>query len=365
MTDAMQESTVLAQLSKVEVALAEVKTAVEAQDIRRMDEAARSLAVQSQLGSRAVNHATRIKVLADLKLADVVDAGQAAGEIAGHGGGRNFKVRPSDVEPATLDELGIDRRRLGDARLLRDFLDVDEIEFDGERIVSWSELTKTARAAKAKDAYEERLANFKGETSGATWETRLGDFRDVLAELPDESVDAIVTDPPYPDEFMPLWSDLSKHAARVLKPRGVVIAYTGQIRLPEVLGRMSEHLVYGWSFCLELPGSQDRFTGANVFQGWKPILVYLKDKWPPHDWGTDVLTSPERSKADYEWEQHAAPVAELLERLVPADGLVVDPFLGVGTFGEATIATGRRFLGVELDEGRHKIACERLAEAAR
>jgi site-specific DNA-methyltransferase (adenine-specific) len=298
-------------------------------------------------------------------LAEVVDAGQAAGEIAGHGGGRNFKARPSGVEPATLDELGIDSRRLAEARALRDFLDVDEVEFDGERIVSWSELTKTARAAKAKDAYEERLANFKGETSGATWEARLGDFRDVLAELPDESVDAIVTDPPYPDEFMPLWSDLSKHAARVLKPRGVVIAYTGQIRLPEVLGRMSEHLVYGWSFCLELPGSQDRFTGANVFQGWKPVLVYLKDKWPPHDWGTDVLTSPERSKADYEWEQHAAPVAELLERLVPADGLIVDPFLGVGTFGEATIATGRRFLGVELDEGRHKIACERLAEAAR
>lgn len=363
MNEVTQESTVLAQLSKVEVALAEVKTAVEAQDIRRMAEAARSLAVQSQLGSRAVNHATRIKVLADIKLADVVDAGQAAGEIADKG--KPVNVRGSDIYPATLDELGIDRRRLAEARALRDFLDVDEIEFDGERIVSWSELAKSARAAKAKDDYEERLAKFKGETSGATWEARLGDFRDVLAELPDESVDAIVTDPPYPDEFMPLWSDLSKHAARVLKPRGVVIAYTGQIRLPEVLGRMSEHLVYGWSFCLELPGSQARFNASNIFQGWKPVLVYLKDKWPPHDWGTDVLTSPERSKADYEWEQHAAPVAELLERLVPADGLVVDPFLGVGTFGEATIATGRRFLGVELDEGRHKIACERLAEAAR
>jgi hypothetical protein len=41
-----------------------------------------------------------------------------------------------------------------------------------------------------------------------------GDFRERLGELPDDSVSLILTDPPYPNEALPLWSDLAKHAER-------------------------------------------------------------------------------------------------------------------------------------------------------
>ncbi|KKL23965.1 hypothetical protein LCGC14_2420110, partial [marine sediment metagenome] len=46
-----------------------------------------------------------------------------------------------------------------------------------------------------------------------------GDFREVLA-LPKNSVDFIFTDPPYDEESIPLYGDLAKLGARVLKPGG-------------------------------------------------------------------------------------------------------------------------------------------------
>lgn len=61
-----------------------------------------------------------------------------------------------------------------------------------------------------------------------------GDCRDVLRELPDASVDAIVTDPPYELGFMgKAWDasgiaynvDLWRHCWRVLKPGGHLVAF--------------------------------------------------------------------------------------------------------------------------------------------
>ena len=42
-----------------------------------------------------------------------------------------------------------------------------------------------------------------------------GDFRQLSEAIADNSVDAIVTDPPYPKEYLPLWADLAHVAARV------------------------------------------------------------------------------------------------------------------------------------------------------
>jgi site-specific DNA-methyltransferase (adenine-specific) len=192
------------------------------------------------------------------------------------------------------------------------------------------------------------------------WAARHGDFREVLGDLPDGSVDLIVTDPPYPKEDLPLWSDLAKVAARLLGPRGLLFAWSGQIFLPEVLQRVGEHLTYGWTFALLLPGSGSRIMGRHVMQAWKPVVAFSTGTWPSGEWGDDLLLSPERDKTEYEWQQHAAPARRLIERYSPPGGLVVDPFLGTGAFGVAAIETERRFLGVELDAKRYRSAVDRL-----
>lgn len=186
-----------------------------------------------------------------------------------------------------------------------------------------------------------------------------GDFRDRLESMEDGSVDLIVTDPPYPKEDLPLYSDLAKVAARLLGPRGIAFVWTGQIYLPEVIDRLSEHLRYGWTFALLLPGSGARIMGRHIVQGWKPVLAFTVGTWPSGEWGDDVLVSPAVDKTDYEWQQNAAPARRLIERYSPPDGLVVDPFLGVGSFGAAAVEAGRRFVGVELDAERFAVARDR------
>jgi site-specific DNA-methyltransferase (adenine-specific)/modification methylase len=42
---------------------------------------------------------------------------------------------------------------------------------------------------------------------------------------------------------------------------------------------------------------------------------------------------------------------------------VLDPFMGSGTTGVAAVKLGRKFVGVEIDEGYFEIARRRIAEA--
>ena len=42
---------------------------------------------------------------------------------------------------------------------------------------------------------------------------------------------------------------------------------------------------------------------------------------------------------------------------------ILDPFMGSGTTGVACVKLGRKFIGIELDEGYFDIACKRIEEA--
>ncbi|HXA30953.1 MAG TPA: ParB N-terminal domain-containing protein, partial [Acidimicrobiales bacterium] len=101
-------------------------------------------------------------------------------------------------------------------------------------------------------------------------EIRSGDFREALADLPDGSVDAIVTDPPYDDAGVPLFSDLSAFAARVLKPGRLIVAYCGKVDLPEQLERLGEHLEYVWTGAIFLPGRHTNMRPRLIRGLWRP-----------------------------------------------------------------------------------------------
>ena len=48
---------------------------------------------------------------------------------------------------------------------------------------------------------------------------------------------------------------------------------------------------------------------------------------------------------------------------LPNARTILDPFMGSGTTGVAALQLGRKFIGVELDEGYFDIACRRISEA--
>jgi 16S rRNA G966 N2-methylase RsmD len=63
----------------------------------------------------------------------------------------------------------------------------------------------------------------------------VGDFRKLAHRIPDDSVQLIFTDPPYDADSVKLYRDAASVAARILKPGGSFIAYSGQRHLPAVL----------------------------------------------------------------------------------------------------------------------------------
>ena len=101
---------------------------------------------------------------------------------------------------------------------------------------------RTMKADAAKEEARAAIENLREQhTAGSDLHRVIaGDFR--TAGLEPESVDVILTDPPYPRDFVALYSDLSKTAARVLKPGGSLVAMVGQSYLPEVMSRLGEHL---------------------------------------------------------------------------------------------------------------------------
>ena len=103
-----------------------------------------------------------------------------------------------------------------------------------------------------------------------------GDFREVCEEIPEGSIDHIITDPPYAEQYLPLWEDLSKTASRILKPGGFCVTYTGQLFLPEVISGLSEYLLYYWQLVLLHTGPTCFVHPRRINTFYKPILVYYK-----------------------------------------------------------------------------------------
>ena len=56
---------------------------------------------------------------------------------------------------------------------------------------------------------------------------------------------------------------------------------------------------------------------------------------------------------------------QYIELATPANGVVLDPFMGSGSTGVAAVSLNRNFIGMELDEDYFKIAKERIKKADR
>jgi site-specific DNA-methyltransferase (adenine-specific) len=200
------------------------------------------------------------------------------------------------------------------------------------------------------------------DAHGKGWRLLYGDFREQLAALPDGSIDAVITDPPYNAEVLDLWSDLAKHAARVLKPKGLLVALTGTMFVNQVMRRLDEHLTFGWQYVQLLPGQNSRILARHILQTWKPWLVYSSGVWPSGDidWHEDMTDASKMSKGSFRWQQDSVPAAYVLEHLTTPGAVVLDPMVGAGTYGEAAVRLGREFIGVEADAQRFGVAVDRL-----
>jgi DNA modification methylase len=185
---------------------------------------------------------------------------------------------------------------------------------------------------------------------------RLGDFENVLSDIPDGSVDCIITDPPYPYEYIECWSKLSRFAKRVLKPNGYCIAYSGQMHLPEVMKRMTENLDYYWTFAVYHEGQTQIVNGVNLICRWKPVLIFQNGKRKLNNTFQDYFISEQREKNGHDWQQSKSGIAYLIEMFTNEGDLICEPFAGSGTTMIVAKAKNRQIIGAEINEETYNIA---------
>ena len=221
-------------------------------------------------------------------------------------------------------------------------------------------LDRAERIIRDRDAEQRRVQQARREAEAQPEPLRVdirhGDFREVLADLTD--IDAIITDPPYPAEFLPLLDDLAAWADKVLTPEGVLMVLIGQTHLPEVYRRLDGHRPYRWTGCYLTEGPGYVSHPRRVQSSWKPLLVY--GGGPRF---SDVVRSEgsdANAKALHRWGQDYNAFHTLIERLTTRGQTVADPFMGSGTTLLAAHALGRHTVGADTDPDAVATSRERL-----
>jgi len=187
-----------------------------------------------------------------------------------------------------------------------------------------------------------------------------GDCLELMSRIPDNCVDAVITDPPYSKEYLHLYGAVAEHAERILRRGGCLLAIMPHYALPQIMDDVGKHLKFFWTLCMwQGDGPHHRMmVGIEIL--WKPIGWWVKEVWPRGmGYIPDAFKSPAMQKKLHRWQQHTA-WAEYCMRFVPEGGVVVDPLMGVGTVGVACIESGRSFIGMELSEETFDIAVERI-----
>jgi len=276
---------------------------------------------------------------------------------SGRQGGR------ADTLAVLSAELGVAprtaRRRLRLAERLAGHPDlaarVDRGDLDATRA---EELARTR-------AYEERQAAVdppQRTTLGDGIDIRLGPFQEVLADVGDESVDLVLTDPPWQwdADTLQLWDDLGAFA-RVLRPGRALVAYSGSGCLAAAMERLGRHLDYVYSGSLPLPGRHSESHAVMARDGSTPLVFYSKGRYRPRHWFMNAVASPGPEKDAHPWQKPLSNVAYYMGCFSDPGELVCDPFLGGGTTAVAAALEARRLVGCDVERGAVQTTLDRLA----
>ena len=204
-----------------------------------------------------------------------------------------------------------------------------------------------------------------------------GDALDVLPRLGDDTVDAVLLDPPYsmqPNAVrgrddgaagasgapMMLLSESIGHARRLLHDGGIAPLICDWRRMPDVAYMATLH---GFRIATCVAWTRNRpGTGGLLRGAWDPILVLSSGTPTALDRAAirNVVELDYPSKRQHPYEKPLGLWAHTLQRI--PTGLVVDPFMGSGASLVDAVRIGHRYIGIEIEERYCEIAAKRLGQ---
>ena len=221
----------------------------------------------------------------------------------------------------------------------------------------------------------------------------LGDAYEKIKELPNNSVDLILTDPPYNlSEYSTGnmkfdWrSDINNDIAhwdkgfdpaiykdeflRVLKPTGNIFAFCSYNligRWHEVFDPLFDTFQF---FVWHKTNPTPKFRKAGFLNSCELIVCmwnkghtwnFLSQKEMHNFFESPICMGKERVKNPKHPTQKPLKLLKHIIKIASNEGDVVfDPFMGVGSTGVAALEMNRKFIGIEIDEEYFKAAEKRI-----
>jgi DNA modification methylase len=227
---------------------------------------------------------------------------------------------------------------------------------------------------------------------------------ELMGEIPDGSVDMILTDPPYGttackwDSIIPL-EPMWEHLRRVIKPNGAIVMTASQPFTTTLIASNMAMFKYCWVWDKRRP-SNPMLAKKQCLKVHEDIVVFYQAAGTYNPQGVFETDGKPRGgvkasktklgfgdgiKKDYKQTRSGYPKSiisfgtdnsknvhptqkpvALMEYLIKtytnAGDTVLDFTMGSGTTGVACVLTGREFIGIELDPEYFKIAQKRIAD---
>jgi len=231
-----------------------------------------------------------------------------------------------------------------------------------------------------------------------------GDCLELMKDIPDKSVDAVVTDPPYEhvmggmkskkynvgswkaDSYMNMKMSQFKHDD-VFKFMDIVIPkmkkvnmyiFCSKLQLASYFDYLNKHKKLKFDLLIWDKSSKDGKYSLKSSKFYAQDLEYVVRIYQSGV-SLNKVWNEDHTKADFSYymkRQHYKQPRGLHESQKPTELLkkyllastnesetVLDPFMGSGSTGVAAVSLNRDFIGYELDQDYFEIATKRINEA--
>ena len=228
-----------------------------------------------------------------------------------------------------------------------------------------------------------------------------GDCVEMMCQIPDSSVDLLLTDPPYnlglfmkgrgtnmgklrenhfavsgwdqlgTDEWVSSMDAFFKGASRVMKRRGSMIVFMSLIKVQSIIDLAVKHGFYYkttgiWHKTNPIPRNMN-LQFVNSTEAWLYFTfnaatgTFNNNGRVEHDFvETSVVPLTEKKHGKHPTQKPLSLMKHFVELLTNAGDVVFDPFMGSGSAGIAALQLGRKFVGIELSKAYYDLSKKRI-----
>lgn len=237
------------------------------------------------------------------------------------------------------------------------------------------------------------------------YELHMGDCLTHLKQIPTDSIDLLLTDPPYnlgnfmrnratnlakmrenffgsagwddesPDNWEKLMDEFLEETHRIIKPGGSAVVFMAIIKVESIIRLAEKHNLYYkttgiWHKTNPMPRNMNLHF-VNSTEAWIYFTIgarrgtFNNNGSLLHDFIESSSTpASEKKHGKHPTQKPLQLMNYFVNTLTNPGDIILDPFMGSGSSGVSAVANGRKFIGIELLPHYFEISHKRIKEVS-